>query len=38
MRAVAAEVVHASHITLQKYKVINRVNCTAIDSAREIKI
>jgi hypothetical protein len=35
---MAAEVVHASHITLQKYKVINRVNYTAIDSAREVEI
>jgi hypothetical protein len=27
-------VVHASHITLQRYEVINRVNYAAIDSAR----
>jgi hypothetical protein len=30
------QLVHASHITLQKYKVVNRVNYTAIDSAPEI--
>jgi hypothetical protein len=31
--SIAAELVHASHITLQKYEVIDHVNYAAIDSA-----
>jgi hypothetical protein len=34
--SIAAELVHASHITVQKYKVNNRVNYAEIDSACEI--
>jgi hypothetical protein len=34
--SIAAELVHASHIIVQKYKVINRVSYAAIDSAREV--
>jgi hypothetical protein len=37
-QSIAVELVHASHITLQKYKVINRVNYTATDSTPQIDL
>jgi hypothetical protein len=35
-QSIATELVYASDNTLQKYKLINRVNYAAIDSARRI--